>query len=108
MRTAGSACFVSPAWGEWSAPVEFGNEEIISSSVWILLVVAAATLLVAIVTILFCKRTGCWKAAFPQIPEPKNAFQGLHDTNPELMESKIQSKTSKNEETILVADIIVK
>ncbi|NXX54285.1 CSF2R factor, partial [Scopus umbretta] len=27
MRTAGSACFVSPAWGEWSAPVEFGKNE---------------------------------------------------------------------------------
>ncbi|NXH66182.1 CSF2R factor, partial [Hydrobates tethys] len=25
MRTAGSACLVSPAWGEWSAPVEFGK-----------------------------------------------------------------------------------
>nr|XP_009489753.1 PREDICTED: granulocyte-macrophage colony-stimulating factor receptor subunit alpha-like [Pelecanus crispus] len=106
MRTAGSACFVSPAWGEWSAPVEFGNEEIISSSVWTLPVVAVTTLLVAIVTVLFCKRTGCWKTAFPQIPEPKNAFHGLHDTNPELMESKIQSITSENEEIILVADIV--
>ncbi|KAM6213486.1 granulocyte-macrophage colony-stimulating factor receptor subunit alpha-like [Sarcoramphus papa] len=101
MRAAGSACLVSPAWGEWSAPVEFGNEEIISSSVWILLVVAVATLLVAIITILFCKRTDCWKAAFPQIPEPKHVFRGLPDTNTELMESKI---TSENEEIILVAD----
>ncbi|NWI24803.1 CSF2R factor, partial [Sula dactylatra] len=25
MRTAGTACFVSAAWGEWSAPVEFGK-----------------------------------------------------------------------------------
>ncbi|NXO72580.1 CSF2R factor, partial [Phainopepla nitens] len=25
MRAAGSACLVSPAWGEWSAPVEFGK-----------------------------------------------------------------------------------
>ncbi|XP_009329553.1 PREDICTED: granulocyte-macrophage colony-stimulating factor receptor subunit alpha-like [Pygoscelis adeliae] len=106
MRTAGSACLVNPAWGEWSAPVEFGNEEIISSSVWILLVVAVVTLLVAIVAILFCKRTGCWKAAFPQVPEPKNTFLGLPNTNPELMESKIQSITSENEEIILVADIV--
>ncbi|XP_075593018.1 granulocyte-macrophage colony-stimulating factor receptor subunit alpha [Balearica regulorum gibbericeps] len=106
MRTAGSACLVSPAWGQWSAPVEFGNEEIISSSVWILLVAVVATLLVAIVTILFCKRTGCWKAAFPQIPEPKNAFHELPDTNPELMESKIQSITSENEEITLVADVV--
>ncbi|XP_075296219.1 granulocyte-macrophage colony-stimulating factor receptor subunit alpha isoform X1 [Opisthocomus hoazin] len=106
MRAAGSACLVSSAWGEWSAPVEFGNEEIISSSVWILLVVAVVTLLVAIVAILFCKRTGCWKAAFPQIPEPKNAFRGLPDTNPELMESKIESITSENEEITLVADIV--
>ncbi|NXF53070.1 CSF2R factor, partial [Oceanites oceanicus] len=27
MRTAGSACLVNPAWGEWSAPVEFGKNE---------------------------------------------------------------------------------
>ncbi|KAM9301074.1 granulocyte-macrophage colony-stimulating factor receptor subunit alpha-like [Morus bassanus] len=106
MRTAGSACFVNPAWGEWSAPVEFGNEEIVSSSVWILLVVAVATLVLAIAVLLFCKRTGCWKAAFPQIPEPKNAFRGLPDTNPELMESEIQSITSENEEIILVADTV--
>ncbi|XP_065711800.1 granulocyte-macrophage colony-stimulating factor receptor subunit alpha-like [Patagioenas fasciata] len=106
MRAAGSACFVSPAWGEWSTPVEFGNEEIISSSESILLVVAVATLLVTIVAISFCKRTGCWKAAFPQIPEPKNAFHGLHDTNPELMESKLLSIKSENEEIMLVADVL--
>ncbi|XP_009928202.2 granulocyte-macrophage colony-stimulating factor receptor subunit alpha [Haliaeetus albicilla] len=106
MRAAGSACFVSPAWGEWSAPVEFGNEEIISSSVWILLVVAIATFLVVIGAILFCKRTGCWKAAFPQIPEPKQVFRGLPDTNPKLMESKIQSIMSENEEIILITDVV--
>ncbi|KAM9245976.1 granulocyte-macrophage colony-stimulating factor receptor subunit alpha-like [Leptosomus discolor] len=106
MRAAGSACFVSPAWGEWSTPVEFGNEEIISSSVWILLVVTVVTLLVAIIAILFCKRTGCWKAAFPQIPEPKNTFHGLPDTSPKLMESKIQSIPSENEEITLVADVV--
>ncbi|NXJ48713.1 CSF2R factor, partial [Spizaetus tyrannus] len=27
MRAAGSACFVSSAWGEWSAPVEFGKNK---------------------------------------------------------------------------------
>ncbi|XP_054483949.2 interleukin-5 receptor subunit alpha-like [Agelaius phoeniceus] len=106
MRAAGSACLVSPAWGEWSAPVEFGNEEIISSSVWILLGVGVATLLMAIITFFFCKRTGCWKAVFPQIPGPKPAFFTLADTNPELMESKIQSTTSENEEIVLVTDIV--
>ncbi|XP_074463719.1 granulocyte-macrophage colony-stimulating factor receptor subunit alpha-like isoform X2 [Larus michahellis] len=105
MRTAGGACLVSSAWGDWSPPVEFGSEEIISSSVRILLVVAIATLVVAIIAILFYKRTGCWKAAFPEIPEPKNAFHGLPDTNAELMESKLQSLTSENEE-ILVVDIV--
>ncbi|XP_061844508.1 granulocyte-macrophage colony-stimulating factor receptor subunit alpha isoform X2 [Colius striatus] len=54
MRAAGSACFVSPFWGEWSAPVKFGNE-VISSSVWILPLVGVATLSVAIVTVLSCK-----------------------------------------------------
>lgn len=27
MRTAGSACLLSPAWGQWSAPIEFGKNE---------------------------------------------------------------------------------
>ncbi|NXN18964.1 CSF2R factor, partial [Indicator maculatus] len=27
MRAAGSACLVSSAWGEWSAPVEFGKNK---------------------------------------------------------------------------------
>ncbi|XP_067995140.1 granulocyte-macrophage colony-stimulating factor receptor subunit alpha-like [Melanerpes formicivorus] len=106
MRAAGSACLVSSAWGEWSAPVEFGNKEIISSPLWILLVVAFATLLAATVLILFCKRTDCWKAAFPQIPEPKNAFCELSNTNPELLERKNQSISSENEEIILVADTL--
>ncbi|XP_071603181.1 granulocyte-macrophage colony-stimulating factor receptor subunit alpha-like isoform X1 [Heliangelus exortis] len=106
MRTGGSTCLVNSAWGEWSEPLEFGNEEIISSSVWILLVVTAVTLLVAIITILFCKRTGFWKAAFLQIPEPKNAFHGLPDSNPELMESKIQSITSENHDIVILSDVV--
>ncbi|KAM6290452.1 granulocyte-macrophage colony-stimulating factor receptor subunit alpha-like [Porphyrio hochstetteri] len=106
MRTAGSACLVSPAWGEWSAPVVFGNEETISSSVWIIPVVVAVTLLVTITAMFLCKRTGCWKAAFPKIPEPKNAFHRLSDTNAELSGSKIQSITSQNEEITLVADVV--
>ncbi|XP_054246045.1 granulocyte-macrophage colony-stimulating factor receptor subunit alpha-like [Indicator indicator] len=106
MRAAGSACLVSSAWGEWSAPVEFGNKEIMSSSLWILLVVAFAILLAVTVLILFCKRTKFWKAIFPQIPEPKNAFCELSNTNPELLERKNQSITSEKEEIILVADIL--
>ncbi|XP_054020712.1 granulocyte-macrophage colony-stimulating factor receptor subunit alpha [Dryobates pubescens] len=106
MRAAGSACLVSSAWGEWSAPVEFGHKEIISSPLWILLVVAFATLLAATVLILFLKRTDCWKAAFPQIPEPKNAFCELSNTNPELLERKNQSISSENEEIMLVADML--
>ncbi|NXY27781.1 CSF2R factor, partial [Pomatorhinus ruficollis] len=27
MRAAGSTCLVNPAWGEWSAPVEFGKNK---------------------------------------------------------------------------------
>ncbi|XP_039911873.1 interleukin-5 receptor subunit alpha-like [Hirundo rustica] len=104
MRAAGSACLVNPAWGEWSLPVEFGNEEVISSSVWILLGVAVATPLMATITFFFCKRTGCWKAAFPQIPGPKAAFFTLADANPELMDGKIQSITTENEDIVLVAD----
>ncbi|KAM4904855.1 granulocyte-macrophage colony-stimulating factor receptor subunit alpha-like [Sylvia borin] len=104
MRAAGSACLVNPAWGEWSAPVEFGNEEIISSSVWISLGVAVVTPLMAIITFFFCKRTGCWKATFPQIPGPKPSFFTLANSNPELMDGKIQSITSENEEIALVAE----
>ncbi|XP_010134917.1 PREDICTED: granulocyte-macrophage colony-stimulating factor receptor subunit alpha-like [Buceros rhinoceros silvestris] len=105
IRATGHVCFKSN-WGEWSAPVEFGTEEIISSSIWILLVVTFVTLLAAIIAVLFLKRTGCWKAAFPQIPDPKNAFCGLPDTNPELMENKIQSIISEKEEIILVVDVV--
>lgn len=93
IRAAGHNCEVSEDWGEWSEAVEFGNEEI-SSSVWILPVVAVATLLAAIFTVFFCKRTGYWKAAFPQIPKPKNPFHGLPDINPQIMECRIQSVTS--------------
>ncbi|PKU46656.1 hypothetical protein llap_3044 [Limosa lapponica baueri] len=85
---------------------KIGNEEIISSLVWILLVVAIATLLVAITVILFCKRTGCWKAAFPEIPEPKNAFHRLPDTNPELLKDLgvlVDNRMTMSQQCALVA-----
>uniref|UniRef100_A0A8C2U977 Granulocyte-macrophage colony-stimulating factor receptor subunit alpha-like n=1 Tax=Coturnix japonica TaxID=93934 RepID=A0A8C2U977_COTJA len=82
IRAAGRMCKVNKDWGEWSAAVEFGNEEI-SSSVWILPVLAVATLSIAIFTVCFCKRTGYWKAAFPQVPKPKNPFNVQPDINPQ-------------------------
>ncbi|XP_025971240.1 granulocyte-macrophage colony-stimulating factor receptor subunit alpha-like [Dromaius novaehollandiae] len=105
IRAAGNGCLVNTAWGEWSAPVKFGNEEVISPSVLVLLLIAVATLLAAILTIFFCKRTGYWKAAFPQIPEPKNAFRVLPDTTLET-ECKMQSITPDTEEIILVAEVM--
>ncbi|XP_062430785.1 granulocyte-macrophage colony-stimulating factor receptor subunit alpha-like [Rhea pennata] len=105
IRAAGGGCLVSKAWGEWSAPLEFGNEEIISPSVLVLFLSIVATLSVAILTILFCKRTGYWKAAFPQIPEPKNALHVLPDTTLET-ECKMQSITPETEEIILVDEVM--
>ncbi|XP_019467571.1 granulocyte-macrophage colony-stimulating factor receptor subunit alpha-like [Meleagris gallopavo] len=104
IRAAGHTCRVNKDWGEWSAAVEFGNEEI-SSSVWILPVVAVATLSIAIFTIFFCKRTGYWKAAFPQVPKPKDPFHGQPDINPQMMECKMQSVTSETEQIIVVAEV---
>ncbi|XP_009664717.2 granulocyte-macrophage colony-stimulating factor receptor subunit alpha isoform X3 [Struthio camelus] len=105
IRAAGSGCLVNTAWGKWSAPLGFGNEEVISPSVLALLLTVVATVLVAILTILFCKRTSYWKVAFPQIPEPKNAFHLLPDTNLET-ECKMQSITPETEDIILVAEVI--
>ncbi|OXB66277.1 hypothetical protein ASZ78_014012 [Callipepla squamata] len=56
IRAAGHGCLVKEDWGEWSEAVEFGNEETFSSSVWILPVLAIATLSVVIFTIFFCRR----------------------------------------------------
>ncbi|XP_025910749.1 granulocyte-macrophage colony-stimulating factor receptor subunit alpha-like [Apteryx rowi] len=105
IRAAGSACLVNTAWGEWSAPLEFGNEEVISPSMLILLLTVVATLLVAVLTVLFCKRTGYWKAAFPQIPEPKNAFHVLPDTALKT-ECEMQSITPETEEIIVLAEVM--
>lgn len=82
-----------------------GNEDIFSSSAWILSVVAVAIFFVAFFTVLFCKRTHYWKTAFPKVPKPKNPFNGQPDINPELMECKMQSITSENEQ-ILVAELV--
>uniref|UniRef100_A0A8C3B970 Fibronectin type-III domain-containing protein n=1 Tax=Cairina moschata TaxID=8855 RepID=A0A8C3B970_CAIMO len=105
IRASGHDCYVNNAWGEWSAAVEFGNEDVFSSSIWILSVVAVAIFLVFFFTVLFCKRTHYWKTAFPPVPKPKNPFTGQHDINPELMECKMQSITSENEQ-ILVAELV--
>ncbi|XP_065597329.1 granulocyte-macrophage colony-stimulating factor receptor subunit alpha-like isoform X1 [Cyrtonyx montezumae] len=106
IRAAGHGCLVKEDWGEWSAAVEFGNEETFSSSVWILPVLTVATLSVAIFTIFFCRRTGYWKATFPQIPKPKNPFHGQPDVNPEMMECKMQSVISETEQIAVVTEVV--
>ncbi|XP_021267414.1 granulocyte-macrophage colony-stimulating factor receptor subunit alpha-like isoform X2 [Numida meleagris] len=104
IRAAGHMCQVNEEWGEWSAAVEFGNEE--TSSEWILPVLAVATLSIAIFTLFFCKRTGYWRAAFPQVPKPKNPFHGQPDINPELLECKMQSITSETERIAVVTEVV--
>ncbi|KAM8821121.1 granulocyte-macrophage colony-stimulating factor receptor subunit alpha-like [Eudromia elegans] len=98
---------VSPIrfYDEYISLYKIGNEEVISPSILALAITAVATLLVAILTVLFCKRTGFWKAAFPQIPEPKSTFQVLPDTTTET-EYKMQSITAEPEEIILAAELV--
>ncbi|XP_065503025.1 granulocyte-macrophage colony-stimulating factor receptor subunit alpha-like isoform X1 [Caloenas nicobarica] len=76
IRATDNGCLVSPSWGEWSTPVEFGKERLTSASSYILFVtsVLAATLILFLCTVrIYLKKTST------TVPQPRNPF---HDCSP--------------------------
>ncbi|XP_013150298.2 granulocyte-macrophage colony-stimulating factor receptor subunit alpha-like [Falco biarmicus] len=72
IRATDNGCLVSPSWGEWSTPVEFGEELTSTSYMLFLIPVLAASLILSLCTIrIYLKKTS------PTIPQPKYPFPEL-------------------------------
>ncbi|XP_035397993.1 granulocyte-macrophage colony-stimulating factor receptor subunit alpha-like [Cygnus atratus] len=75
-----NVCIVSRSWGEWSEPIEFGQEKDYFIVVLLLLIVLG-TILVTLLLFFLCKRYCSFKRIFPPIPQPIDKFNTSHDEN---------------------------
>ncbi|NXS20437.1 CSF2R factor, partial [Mystacornis crossleyi] len=75
--TDASFCLVSPNWGEWSTPVEFGTQQLTSTSSNMLLLIpglaAGLTLFLCMIVRIYLKKTSA------TVPQPRYPF---HESSP--------------------------
>ncbi|XP_067401838.1 granulocyte-macrophage colony-stimulating factor receptor subunit alpha-like [Emydura macquarii macquarii] len=76
IRAKGDGCLISNTWGEWSEPIEIGNDAVPIVEI-VLLLIALGTLVVALVLFFLCKRYCSVKKLFSPVPQPKNKFDDL-------------------------------
>ncbi|KAM4904763.1 granulocyte-macrophage colony-stimulating factor receptor subunit alpha-like isoform 2-T2 [Sylvia borin] len=97
--TDGGFCFVSPLWGEWSAPVEFGTQQLTSTLSYMLFVIPG---LAAGLALLLCMTIRAYlKKTSATIPQPRDPFHehSIMDFQTEYM------KLLKEQETEKIIDI---
>ncbi|NXW66073.1 CSF2R factor, partial [Eurystomus gularis] len=76
IRATDNGCLVSTSWGEWSTPVEFGKEQLTSTSSYMLFLVPvlAASLILFLCTVsIYLKKTSA------TVPQPRDPF---HEISP--------------------------
>ncbi|KAM6290451.1 granulocyte-macrophage colony-stimulating factor receptor subunit alpha-like [Porphyrio hochstetteri] len=73
IRARGRACLVSKNWGEWSEPIEFGQEQDYVAFVLVFLI-TLGIISVAVLLFCFCKRYCHFKSIFSPIPQPRDKF----------------------------------
>ncbi|XP_050770926.1 granulocyte-macrophage colony-stimulating factor receptor subunit alpha-like [Gymnogyps californianus] len=74
IRATDNSCLVSTSWGEWSTPVEFGKEQLTSTSSYTLFLipVLAASLVLFLCTLsIYLKKTSAI------VPQPRDPFHDL-------------------------------
>ncbi|XP_064000021.1 granulocyte-macrophage colony-stimulating factor receptor subunit alpha-like [Pogoniulus pusillus] len=100
LRATDNGCLVSTNWGEWSTPVEFGKEQLASTSSYLLFLipVLSASLVLFIFTIcIYLKKTSA------TVPRPRDPFHELCSTDFQ-MERKNQVINHETEEIITVIE----
>uniref|UniRef100_A0A8C8B8C5 Fibronectin type-III domain-containing protein n=1 Tax=Otus sunia TaxID=257818 RepID=A0A8C8B8C5_9STRI len=101
IRATDNGCLVSTSWGEWSTPIEFGKEQLTSTSSYTLFMipVLAASLVLSLCTvIIYLKKTSVI------IPQPRDPFHELSpmDFQTEYKNHIIQHGT---EEIIIIEEV---
>uniref|UniRef100_A0A803VGV0 Fibronectin type-III domain-containing protein n=1 Tax=Ficedula albicollis TaxID=59894 RepID=A0A803VGV0_FICAL len=68
-------CLVSPNWGEWSTPVEFGTQQLTSTSSYMLFLIPG---LAAGLALFLCMTVRAYlKKTSATVPQPRDPFQEL-------------------------------
>ncbi|XP_054669369.1 granulocyte-macrophage colony-stimulating factor receptor subunit alpha-like isoform X1 [Grus americana] len=71
LRATDNGCLVSTSWGEWSTPVEFGKEQLTSTSshtLFLIPVLTTSLVLFLFVVSIYLKKTSA------TVPQPRNLF----------------------------------
>ncbi|XP_035169886.1 granulocyte-macrophage colony-stimulating factor receptor subunit alpha-like isoform X2 [Oxyura jamaicensis] len=104
IRARGSStCTVNRSWGEWSEPIEFGQEKDYFIFVLLLLIVLG-TILVTLLLFFLRKRYCSFKRIFPPIPQPRDKFNTSHDENIQT-ENLFPSSLSCTKEVTMVQEM---
>uniref|UniRef100_A0A8B9QUM1 Granulocyte-macrophage colony-stimulating factor receptor subunit alpha n=1 Tax=Anas platyrhynchos TaxID=8839 RepID=A0A8B9QUM1_ANAPL len=103
IRARGNSCPINKSWGEWSKPIEFGENEDYFLVVLLLLIVLG-TILVTLLLFFLCKRYCSFKRVFPPIPQPRDKFNTSHDENIQT-ENMFPSSLSCTKEVTMVEEM---
>ncbi|KAM6341366.1 granulocyte-macrophage colony-stimulating factor receptor subunit alpha-like [Podargus strigoides] len=100
IRATDNGCLVSSNWGEWSTPIEFGKEQLASTSSYTLFLIPilAASLLLFICAInIYLKETSA------AVPQPRDPF---HDLSPADFQTEYKNQLMKHEteETVTIIE----
>ncbi|XP_074950580.1 granulocyte-macrophage colony-stimulating factor receptor subunit alpha-like isoform X1 [Phalacrocorax aristotelis] len=100
IRATDNNCLVSRSWGEWSTPVEFGKEQLRSTSSYTLFltpVVVASLVLILCAVRIYLKKTSA------TVPQPRDPF---HDISPIDFQTDCKNQLIKHEtEEIIIEEV---
>ncbi|XP_014815631.1 PREDICTED: granulocyte-macrophage colony-stimulating factor receptor subunit alpha-like [Calidris pugnax] len=91
IRATNNDCLVSESWGEWSTPVEFGKEQLTSTSSYMLFLVAV---LAASLTLCLCTVSIYLKKKSATVLQPRDPF---HEISPRDFEREYKNQLMKHE-----------
>ncbi|XP_074463729.1 granulocyte-macrophage colony-stimulating factor receptor subunit alpha-like [Larus michahellis] len=98
IRATDNGCLVSASWGEWSTPVEFGKEQLISTSSYMLFLIAV---LAASILFFLCKVSIYLKKTSSTVPQPKDPFNEISPTDFQTEYKNLFMKHETEEITII-------
>lgn len=98
IRATNNDCLVSENWGEWSTPVEFGREQLTSTSSYTLLLISA---IAASLVLFMCIITIYLKTVPAIVLQPKDPF---HDISPVNFQTENQFIKHETEEITIVEE----
>ncbi|XP_074011751.1 granulocyte-macrophage colony-stimulating factor receptor subunit alpha-like [Numenius arquata] len=91
IRATDNGCLVSASWGEWSTPVEFGKEQVTSTSSSMLFLIS---MLAASLVLFLCTVSIYLKKVSATVLQPRDPF---HEISPMDFETEYKTQLMKHE-----------